>query len=1610
MGFESAALDKKITAVIEKNFPNNTIEQIIKFDEALLKQIIHSINDKRISFPSELLRYLCRYKKLFNKTKKSKRESNFKQKIFDFFRKHNLTPQRLTNIRSGENMFYVTACSLTRMKSNFKNRLRIQYYAQKYFQIQAGAKNSHNLNDNTNSLIEPFELEQTHERHTAMQTDIHSTPIHADKICNKIIHFDGSISPINAKNGIHEILFRTPVKEFDKFTNSSSFDKVEWSFEKKCDKNSSTPSSFGNEMETLSTKNSNGSLTPYAAYDSNEWFSVEKNDSSVASTPPTPEHLAEQIGHDTNKKQISSSFDNHVKSFSEKINNVSFSPSPAPMAYELHEFIVLTPSTPPHRAEQIGHDSNDRLSPDLHQIQSNNSSVINITPQKFHVPAPLLNLLVEDGKDIILPTGSRNVEQLPISTFKKCNYFEGSINLDSSFIQFTKQERTLNKSYSSYLIKNRIGKYINNVCVIVIKYTKYNKKEDSHVLYAACKQKNCKKFKIILKNTCLSVYSTSLHFCHKGPVTSHVKGIERTLLKQQLIKTKPSAYKRESILNVKKNIAKCGNLQKIKSDCVIRKIKSEAVSSLDRDKEDIIDLIKMQRDHGEYIQEVTVPFTVKTFSHEQLSILQRQAVSFLPMVYFDATGTVVRKPFEKFNMKRIYLYSGVIPTSTADRIVPIFEMVSSLHHSKTIFKIFHDFRVFCEENAKWPIFGGVVTDFSFANIHAIVRACNQMDLVTYLNVAFDIATCKNEISDSIITIHLCCAHFMKMISRHVDENFPDKKNASIIKDFIATCITSKSLNDISQWFLNINILLHAQFYDKNVKKAFETLSQMRYTHSSYESETLETTTSIPETDKENNKNDQALYSKSPFYNYFKQLLSTSAVIVSNEGIENPFQSKVFFELLLKSYMPYVPLWTALLIRDCYAKNRFSNAYVENYFLHLKLNILEGDKNLRISRFLRKSREHVLAVHKEVDLNIPKSQLTKLRNKFPECDERQSQETWNKRKKVVTNHFSASYLKTAAKIDGSSFIIEPLKDEEDPFDLENCIYCHFGRLNETTSWVKCDKCLKWVHQKCVSNSQTSFSGEFICKLCLYDPSTENKSLLNESSNIKQKCENFISSLKLDDNQRRELQEKTKDQRECQLWKDERRKRLTASNFGRVFKARSNNTKLRLIKEILHGDDISNVPSIKYGIQNESVAIKLYERRTNLSVSKSGLVVHKDFPFLAASPDGIINTDGIIEIKCPIKANRVGLAKVSLEYLDNNGKLKKTHNHYFQIQGVLEICNRPWCDFVVYAPNEIRVERIYRNQKFWTNILLPKLKEFYLFQYLPYFLFPGAELIENQQKWRTINPVILLENGLVNDISYYKALPCKRDYVVANYDFDVHIKEIRQSDFESISHNNWLTGFVVSILLNIVNSDASVQIIDEIRGTKIFEDDRYSDYFLENVKIHKSKLVIPLIENRNHFCLALLDLDQKTFSFIDPLGSSYDKTKYYLIKLQKFIKRYNQYYKKNIDFNNLEILLRNHILQQDGYNCGPLVIYIFEKLNTSQAATDTCNLKTYRDDLKKKLLEKASNVKNICLFCSRICEGNDWDQCEFCLRKMHKKCTRLDSHSCHTNGMCDICRLY
>ena len=151
-----------------------------------------------------------------------------------------------------------------------------------------------------------------------------------------------------------------------------------------------------------------------------------------------------------------------------------------------------------------------------------------------------------------------------------------------------------------------------------------------------------------------------------------------------------------------------------------------------------------------------------------------------------------------------------------------------------------------------------------------------------------------------------------------------------------------------------------------------------------------------------------------------------------------------------------------------------------------------------------------------------------------------------------------------------------------------------------------------------------------------------------------------------------------------WKTARVGKVTASRVGDVLaKIKSGEAAARrdyraqLVAEVLTG-----VPQesgyinaeMQWGLDQEAFGRAAYETACGVLADEVGLVVHPRIEGAAASPDGLVGTDGLVEIKCPKTATHI-------QYLLSGVVPSQYEN---QMLWQMACCERAWCDFVSFDP--------------------------------------------------------------------------------------------------------------------------------------------------------------------------------------------------------------------------------------------------------------------------------------------------------------------------------------
>lgn len=214
---------------------------------------------------------------------------------------------------------------------------------------------------------------------------------------------------------------------------------------------------------------------------------------------------------------------------------------------------------------------------------------------------------------------------------------------------------------------------------------------------------------------------------------------------------------------------------------------------------------------------------------------------------------------------------------------------------------------------------------------------------------------------------------------------------------------------------------------------------------------------------------------------------------------------------------------------------------------------------------------------------------------------------------------------------------------------------------------------------------------------------------------------------------ELQSLEKDtmSQNTSLWHQEREIRVTASRVHEILHCTKKET---LCENILAKKDLSKIAPIQLGKRLEPMVKNMLRTDyPNYIFRNTGLVVHPDYPFLGASPDGLLyNKDDfmIVEIKCIYNPKHNSLDELInqrrdfclLQTYPNEYNLNKKHKYYSQIQMQLLCSGIEKCLFVLFFEfgKSLFKEIIEKDTSFWNSEKLQALSEFYFADFLPKYI--------------------------------------------------------------------------------------------------------------------------------------------------------------------------------------------------------------------------------------------------------------------------------------------------
>jgi|LauGreSuBDMM15SN_2_FD.fasta_scaffold00529_4 putative phage-type endonuclease len=143
-----------------------------------------------------------------------------------------------------------------------------------------------------------------------------------------------------------------------------------------------------------------------------------------------------------------------------------------------------------------------------------------------------------------------------------------------------------------------------------------------------------------------------------------------------------------------------------------------------------------------------------------------------------------------------------------------------------------------------------------------------------------------------------------------------------------------------------------------------------------------------------------------------------------------------------------------------------------------------------------------------------------------------------------------------------------------------------------------------------------------------------------------------------------------------WYETRYQRITASNISKALGSDAQRNSLiyekcKPLSTDCHYGNVNTENAMHWGVKYEPITAAIYEDMFSAKLSNYGCIPHEMYPFIGASPDGIVTDPAharyghMVEIKNIVNRDITGIPK---------------EEYWIQMQVQLETCNLEYCDFV------------------------------------------------------------------------------------------------------------------------------------------------------------------------------------------------------------------------------------------------------------------------------------------------------------------------------------------
>ena len=174
-----------------------------------------------------------------------------------------------------------------------------------------------------------------------------------------------------------------------------------------------------------------------------------------------------------------------------------------------------------------------------------------------------------------------------------------------------------------------------------------------------------------------------------------------------------------------------------------------------------------------------------------------------------------------------------------------------------------------------------------------------------------------------------------------------------------------------------------------------------------------------------------------------------------------------------------------------------------------------------------------------------------------------------------------------------------------------------------------------------------------------------------------------------------------------WHEARKSKITGSVSGAILGLNPYMTPEAVMRRLVrdcHGQESEFTGNIatEYGQNHEPLALLGYINKTGNAVDEVGFFVHPVYDWLGASPDGIVNNETVLEIKCPFSLRN--------ELRPQFKSVESQPHYYAQLQLEMACTGKKQAHFYQWSQHGDSLEIVPFN-RVWFNDAVIKLFAFY-----------------------------------------------------------------------------------------------------------------------------------------------------------------------------------------------------------------------------------------------------------------------------------------------------------